>query len=318
MPSLLDCGHIHNGNAMITATVGKCNISNNDETLINVDLAIEMYNDSSTEITRKIDQNAVNYTNYSINGADKMFIIISRHSMVINTTLELLKHVVASSRKYCHIRQRILSNLNIDVKTNVDNIHCNHKDDINVCFQLKHLTGDDFACNSPSNLRKENSGSGDIEKNCNNNGCNCIWYFKASNTKNEWKRFDNRLQKEIEKMYQNVTAKNDCNFDYTFDSGTNHYKIYLNRDTNNHINDQLKQEYLTKNGYKKNIHRLLSYDLWNESFTEYFYQQNLETNNYRIVKRVDQRKKDGYTVHLQKPMIDDYFSNVVAHYRCKM
>ena len=52
-------------------------------------------------------------------------------------------------------------------------------------------------------------------------------------------------------------------------------------------------------------HRLLSYKKWKKHpFTQYVYQQNLKTKNYRIVKRVNVKHKKNYNIN---HIIENYF-----------
>ena len=136
------------------------------------------------------------------------------------------------------------------------------------------------------------------------------WHFKASNKKNIWNSFDIELQTTIENDYNNLqsqivieVSKHDND-----STTTTPYMIYFDDKKNNEINEQLKNEYKSNGKYDKNEHRLLCYTKWTNAFTQYFYQQNLKTKNYQIIKRVNVKTQNNYNINVEShDIIDNYF-----------
>ena len=125
---------------------------------------------------------------------------------------------------------------------------------------------------------------------------------------------DKQLQSKMEKCYNSyytdANGKNETQtMCYNMNNGVK-YIIYFDEKKNNQINQQLNDNYQSKGVLYKNNHRLLDYDHWRHSFTNYFYQQNLKSKSYRMLKRLNKKKENDYHGSVTNGLMENYFFDV--------
>ena len=145
------------------------------------------------------------------------------------------------------------------------------------------------------------------------------WKFKLSNSNDEWKSFDAKIF-NIEQRYKNKAKQMKYVVDNIVNGKKSMYIIYFDKKKNVDINNELKYKYKRNGTYKVNNHRLLEYAYthWKHPFTQYFYQQNVTTQNYRIVKRENKTKVRIRNNFQNKNIIENYFGTNFGtiHNRC--
>ena len=260
--------------------------------------------------TSQIDKFGINFGNLSFKNLKNCFILLpcfnckrsDAHMNDLPKCLTLQRLIEKSLTRYCRLTTMIQKH---QQKQKQPLKQIKNTEFTAITLVLKRLTYEEEEQKGKSENVKT-----DMEQK--ENRTQSQWYFKASNKKDDWHQFDIKSQNIIEKCYVTNCELARVTIDHDDVNGKNSmYEIYFNTNTNDKINHQLCEKYKSKGTFSKNKHRLLDYDIWRQSFTKYFYQKNLTTENYRIVKRVSKQAQDRYYYTVTNQMVHDYFCAII-------